>query len=96
MKKYVFLRQGFVPPTPEIGEAWGAWFASIEDKIVDSGSPFGSEREITKAGTADLALGLDAITGYTIINVADLDEATAIASTCPFITGIRVYEAMSM
>ncbi len=96
MKKYMFLHQGFVVPTSEIGEAWGAWFASIEDKIVDSGSPFGSGREITKAGTTDLALDIDAFTGYTIINAADLDEATAIASTCPYITGIRVYEAMSM
>ncbi|MFV1969485.1 MAG: hypothetical protein ACC683_00620 [Acidimicrobiia bacterium] len=96
MKKYVFLHQGFVPPTPEIGEAWGAWFTSIADKIVDSGSPFGSAREITKDGTTDLPLDLDALTGYTIINAADLDEATEIASTCPFISGIRVYEAMSM
>lgn len=96
MNKYVFLHKGFVTPTPEIGEAWGAWFASIADHIVDSGSPFGSAREITEAGTRDLPLDLDALTGYTIINAADLDEATAIASTCPFITGIRVYEAMSM
>jgi hypothetical protein len=96
MNKYVFLHKGFVTPTQEIGEAWGAWFASIADHIVDAGSPFGAAREITKDGTTDLPLDLDAFTGYTIINAADFEEATAIAATCPFITGIRVYEAMSM
>jgi len=47
MKKYVFLSYGYVTPTPEIQDAWRNWFASIEDKLVDSGSPFGSGREIT-------------------------------------------------
>jgi hypothetical protein len=64
--------------------------------MVDSGGPSGAGREITRAGTTDLALDLDAFTGYVIINAADLDEATAIAETCPIVTGIRVYETMSM
>ncbi|MFV9673370.1 MAG: hypothetical protein ACNYZH_09085 [Acidimicrobiia bacterium] len=96
MKKFVLLTYGFVPPTPEIMDAWGEWFASIGDKMVDSGGPSGGGREITKAGTRDLALDLDAFTGYVIINAADLDEATAIAEACPIITAIRVYETMSM
>jgi len=96
MKKFVLLTYGFVPPTPEIMEAWGKWFASIADRTVDSGGPAGGGREITQAGTTDLALDLDAFTGYVIINAADLDEATAIAAACPIITGIRVYEIRSM
>ena len=96
MKKFVFLHYGFVTPTSEIGQAWGNWFESIGDKIVDSGNPFGYGREITKDGTKELPLGLNSITGYTIINAADMDEAEEIAQTCPFITGIRVYEADSM
>jgi hypothetical protein len=96
MKKFVFLTYGFVPPTPEIMEAWGNWFASIGDKMVDSGGPSGGGREITRAGTTDLPLDLDAFTGYVVINAADLDEATAIAETCPIITAIRVYETRSM
>lgn len=96
MKKFVLLTYGFVPPTPEIMKAWGEWFASIGDKMVDSGGPGGGGREITKDGTRDLAMDLDAFTGYVIINAADLDEATAIAEACPIITAIRVYETMSM
>ena len=95
MKKFILLTYGFETPTPEIMQAWGDWFVSIQDKIVDSGGPAGGGREITEAGTTDLALDLDAFTGYVIISAADLDEATAIAQTCPIITGIRVYEVRS-
>jgi len=96
MKKFVLLTYGFVPPTPEIMEAWGNWFASIGDKIVDSGGPAGGGREITSAGTRDLAMDLEAFTGYVIVTAADLDEATTIAESCPIITGVRVYEIRSM
>ncbi|MCL1693247.1 MAG: YciI family protein [Actinomycetia bacterium] len=96
MKRFVFLTYGFVPPTPEIMEAWNSWFASIGDKMVDSGGPSGGGREITRTGVKDLALDLEAFTGYVVINAADLDEATTIAETCPIITAIRVYEVRSM
>ena len=41
-------------------------------------------------------MGADAITGYTMVNAEDMDEAEGIARGCPMITSIRVYEAMSM
>ncbi|NIM92184.1 MAG: hypothetical protein GTO18_00505 [Anaerolineales bacterium] len=96
MKKYVFLHYGYETPTEEIMDAWNKWFDSIGDKLVDIGTPFGSGREITNNGTKELSLDLEAITGYTIINAADMDEAEKIAKACPFIAGIRVYEARSM
>ena len=96
MKKFVFLTYGFEPPTQEIGEAWGKWFASIGDKMVDGGNPFGHGIEITREGTKELSLDLGAITGYCIINADSMDEAEEIAKRCPIITGIRVYEANSM
>lgn len=96
MKKFVFMSVGFETPTPEIQKAWADWFASVGDKIVDSGSPLGAGREVTKTGTKELPVGLDSITGYTIINAESLDEAEKIAKTCPIITSMRVYEARSM
>ena len=97
MKKYLLLYYGFVTPTKEIGEAWGKWFQEVGDKFVDSGSPFGFGREITKDGTInDLPLEPNSITGYSIINARDIDEAEAIAKTNPMISSIRVYEADSM
>lgn len=96
MKKYMFLHYGFVTPNAEIGESWAKWFDSISAHIVDSGNPFAVGREITKEGTSELPLSADSITGYTIVNAADLEEATRLAATNPFISGIRVYEMSSM
>lgn len=96
MKKFMFLTYGFEPPTEEIMDAWNKWFASLGDKLVDPGNPFGSGREITHNGTKELSLDLEAVTGYLIINAEDIDEAEELAKTCPIISGIRVYEAMSM
>jgi hypothetical protein len=96
MKKFVLLHYGFEAPTPQVMEAWGKWFASIADKMVDSGSPFKGGREIAPTGTKELPLGMDSITGYTIISAADLDEAEKIAKGSPMIKAIRVYEAMEM
>lgn len=97
MKKFMLLHYGFVTPTPEIGKAWGEWFESISDHIVDGGNPFKIGREIASDGTTvELPLGIDSITGYTIVNADDLDAAAALAATCPSITGIRVYEMGGM
>jgi hypothetical protein len=96
MKKFVLMSVGFETPTPEIQEAWGNWFTSIADMIVDSGSPLGAGREVTKNGTQELPLGLDSVTGYTIINAENMDEAEQIVKTCPIITSMRIYEARSM
>jgi hypothetical protein len=96
MKKFVVLHYGFETPTKEIEEAWGKWFASIADKMVDSGSPFKQGREISSTGTKDLPLGMDSITGYTIISAESLDDAVEIVKDCPMIRYLRVYEAMAM
>ena len=95
MKKFVLLHSGYEEPTQEVMDAWNSWFASIADKIADMGSPLGPGREISRTGTKALPMGADAITGYTMINAEDMDEAERIAQGCPMITSIRVYEAMS-
>jgi hypothetical protein len=96
VKKFMFLTYGYSEPTQEVMEAWGKWFASIGDKMVDPGSPLGSGREISATGTTELPLGMESLTGYCVINAESLEEAEKIAKDCPIITSIRVYEAMSM
>ena len=95
MKKFLFLTIGFVQPTREIMDAWGKWFESIKDRIVEQGHcPHG--REITHHGTIDLGLDLNAVTGYLIIKAVDMDDAEKIAKECPMITSTKVYEIMTM
>lgn len=96
MKKFFLLHYGFETPTPEIMDAWNTWFASYGGKFVDPGNRFGLGREISKNGTRELPLDSEAITGYSIIEAESMEEAEMIAKACPGITGIRVYEAMSM
>ena len=92
MKRFMLLHFGFEQPTPEIMLAWGKWFESVADKTADPGGHFSGAREISPGGTKDLPLGMDSITGYTIINAESLDEAEKIAQDNPFIASIRVYE----
>lgn len=94
MKKFMLLHYGFEKPTPKIMEAWGKWFESIGDKMVDKGGFHGGAREISEAGTNDLPMGMESITGYNIIHAASLEEAEQLAQTNPYIASIRVYEIM--
>ena len=48
MKKFMLLHFGFEKPTPEIMAAWGQWFESVADKIVDQGGHFSGGREISR------------------------------------------------
>ena len=75
--------------------AWGKWFESIADRSVENGGFHGGAREISHSGTKDLTMGMDSITGYSIINAEDIDEAEKLAQGNPFIASIRVYEIMT-
>jgi hypothetical protein len=94
VKKFVFLTYGFETPTPEIMAAWNTWFTSIRGNIIDKAGLSGG-REISKAGTRDLPLGLESITGFMIVSAESLDEAEKMARSNPYITSIRVYEVMA-
>ena len=95
MKKFMFMHVGFEQPTPEIMQAWHAWFKLIADKQVEQGG-FAGGREISKHGTKELAWNLDSITSYNIIEAESLDAAEKLAKSNPFITSIRIYELRSM
>jgi len=75
--------------------AWGKWFESMKDHIIDMGGHFTAGREISRAGTRDLPPGPDSITGFTTVKASSLDEAEGMARSNPYISGIRVYEVMS-
>ncbi|MGB5621117.1 MAG: hypothetical protein WBN65_01360 [Gammaproteobacteria bacterium] len=75
MKRLMLLHFGFEKPTPEIMQAWGKWFESVAEKTVDKGGFHGGAREIFHDGTRDLPMGMESITGYSIIEADSLDEA---------------------
>lgn len=94
LKKFMLLMYGFEKPTPEIMQAWNDWFTSTADSTLDQGGFHGGAIEISDAGTKNLPMGMDSITGYTMIEAESFDEAETIARANPYIASIRVYEVM--
>ena len=94
MRKFLFLHYGFEEPTQEIMAAWHKWLESTKDNTIDSFG-FSGGREISKAGTKELPLGPESITGISIVNADSLDEAERMARSNPYISSIRVYEVRS-
>ena len=94
MQKFMFLTYGFEKPTPEIMQAWNAWFGSMKDNLVEMGG-LRTGREISRAGTRDLPLGPDSITGFVIVSAESFADAERMAQGNPFISSIRVYEVAS-
>ena len=91
MKKFVLMHFGFEKPTPEIMQAWNAWFESVADKTLENVG-FSGGREITKSGTRELPWNMESITGYSVIEAESLEAAEKLAQTNPFVASIRIYE----
>ena len=78
--------------------AWNAWFGEQGDKVMDAGNPFAD------GGQAVEPSGVTTIenwpcTGYTIVKAESMDEAVAMAKSCPVVASggtVRVYEALPM
>jgi hypothetical protein len=97
MKKYMLLFHDTWDPTAENMAAWQTWFAAVGDRFVDSGNPFASGFEITRAGISDLAPGSDATaTGYSILSAESREDVERLIEGCPFDSSVRVYEASAM
>jgi hypothetical protein len=100
MAKFVLAYTGgSAPGSPEeqqaVIEAWMGWFGSLGDAVVDMGNPFGASCSIAADGA--VRDGAKAgLTGYSIIDAADLADAAAKAKGCPVLAnggGLEVYEA---
>ena len=95
MKKFVLFHIGFEQPTEEIMSEWNNWFDSIEDVTIENVGLFPG-KEVSSNGVEDLSFDAKVTTGYTVIQVENLDVAVEIAQRCPSITSIKVQEVRSM
>jgi hypothetical protein len=101
MGKYVLVyRGGSFGETEADQEAvmlrWMTWFGELGDSVVDLGNPFGPSATIGSDGTVTPG-GSSELTGYSIVEAADLAEASDKASGCPVLAAggsIEVYEAV--
>ncbi len=91
MAQFMLLHVGFEQPTPEIMGKWNDWFESVADRAVGHGG-FMRGRRLDHDGVESLEMGLDSMTGYSIIEAENIDEAVTIAKGNPYITAIQIYE----
>jgi hypothetical protein len=80
-------------------EAWGAWYTSIGAGVIDPGNPVAFARSVAPDGSVSDGGGADPVTGYTLIEAADMDAAVEIASSNPLLGGggrIEVAETFNM
>jgi hypothetical protein len=91
MAKYIYLYRGPATPmsslTPEQGAermaAFDAWMEKLGPALVDVGSPFGTGASVRDDGTEGTA---DGLTGYSVIEAADLAAARAFTDGLPFLS----------
>jgi hypothetical protein len=104
MPKYVFAYHGGGMSENEAEhaaamEAWGAWFGALGEAIVDGGNPTGASKTVKADGSTSDGGGTNPITGYSLVNAADLESAVSLAKGCPILAAggtVEVAEAIEM
>jgi hypothetical protein len=79
-------------------EAWGGWFGSLGDAVVDPGNPFGPAKAVGTDGAVQDG-GPSGLTGYSVLKADSLDAATDLTKDCPVLaTGgaVEVYETFEV
>ena len=104
MAKYVLTFHGEMGPMPDdpaVMEAvmaeWGAWYGAMGSALVDGGAPFGQTTSIGPDGAS--VDNPASITGYTIVEAADMGAANKIAQGCPVLKNghsVQISEAIDM
>ncbi len=89
MPSFLFAYHGGKnPDTPEDGEkamaAWGAWFGQIGAALKDPGNPVGPSHTVAAGGTTANG-GANPVSGYSLVEAADLNAALAMARGCPMV-----------
>ena len=106
MPKYILIYkspQGFdmsALPKEQIAQAmqaWGEWLGSMGPKVIDKGVMFKSAaKSVGQDGTQEATSQLS---GYSIIEVANFDEALEAAAGSPIIQNggrVEIYEAFGL
>ena len=104
MPKYVFAYHGGkMPETEEEGAQvmaeWMAWFEGLGDAVVDGGNPVGPSSTLHADGSITCDGGSNPLSGYSLINAADIEVATEIARGCPILRAegsIEIAECFDM
>jgi hypothetical protein len=76
--------------------AWGGWFGTLGEAIVDAGNPFGASTSVAANGGSGEG---GSLSGYSILTAADLAAATELVKGCPVLANggsVEVYETIEV
>jgi hypothetical protein len=104
MANFLFIYHGAgAPATKDAQEKamadWGAWFGAMGKAVINGGNPVGkswtvkSKTSVTKDG------GANPVSGYSVVEAKNYDEAVALAKGCPVLSSggsVEVAEIMDM
>ena len=104
MAKFVFaFHGGSVPANPEEGkkvmDAWGAWYGSMGAAVIDGGNPVGKSSTVMPNGSVVNNGGANPVSGYSLIEASNLEDALSKAKACPILKAggsVEVAQAMDM
>lgn len=83
----------------EVMGKWGEWMGRVGSALADVGAPFGPGVSLVDDGSVGDPV---AMSGYTIVEAADLDSAKSLADGHPYLSegkgdySIEVFELMSV
>lgn len=104
MTKYLLgYHGGAMPDSPEEGDkvmkAWNSWMGTLGTALVDGGNPAGAAKTIAANGKVTDGGGANPVTGYSILEAKDLNDAVRLSKGCPILISggsIEVSELMAM
>jgi hypothetical protein len=105
MPRYIMIYKGEATDLADMAEEqaqevmakWGAWIEKIGPALSDVGTPFGRGISVVDDGTTTAPI---ALSGYSIVEVADLATAQGLAAGHPYLSegsgnySIEIYEMM--
>lgn len=104
MSKFLFVYHGGKKPESDeeyqkVMDAWGNWFGSMGAAVVDGGNPVGMSSTVNPDGSVAGDGGSNPVSGYSLVEASDIDEALGKAKGCPILTDggtVEVAEAFDM
>jgi len=104
MPQFIFAYHGGKKPeTPEEGakvmEAWKNWMGSMGVALIVPGAPVGMSKTVSNGSVADDG-GSNPLSGYSVIEAADITAACELAKGCPMVVeahgSVEVAEILEM
>jgi hypothetical protein len=76
--------------------AWGSWFGSLGQAVVEVGNPFGASTSVGANGASGQA---GSLSGYSVVSADDLASAAELAKGAPVVANggsVEVYETIQV